>query len=126
MGRRLGTSTSSRRRALDAFVCSTTTACSSSPSWYGGKTMPIDKLVIFGTGDIAQIAAYYFERDGLADVVAFTVDAAYRDADEYEGRPLVSFDEVAARYSPEDHKMFVALSYAQMNRLRARKVEEAK
>ena len=34
------------------------------------------KAVIFGTGDIAQIAAYYFERDGLAEVVAFTVDAA--------------------------------------------------
>jgi len=88
--------------------------------------MPIGKLVIFGTGDIAQIAAYYFERDGLADVVAFTVDAAYRDADEYEGRPLVPFEEVAEHFPPDEHQMFIALSYAQMNRLRARKAEAAK
>ncbi len=35
------------------------------------------KAVIFGTGDIAQIAAFYFERDAVAEVVAFTVDRAY-------------------------------------------------
>jgi sugar O-acyltransferase (sialic acid O-acetyltransferase NeuD family) len=85
-----------------------------------------DRLVIFGTGDIAQIAAYYFERDGFADVAAFTVDGAYRDADEFEGRPLVDFENIVDRYSPADHRMFVALSYAQMNRLREAKVEQAK
>ena len=85
-----------------------------------------EKLVIFGNGDIAQIAAYYFERDGLADVVAFTVDEKYRDADEYEGRPLVPFERVSERFPPDDHRMFVALSYAKMNRLRAGKVDEAK
>jgi sugar O-acyltransferase (sialic acid O-acetyltransferase NeuD family) len=88
--------------------------------------MTIGKLVIFGTGDIAQIAAHYFERDGLADVVAFTVDDAFRTADEYEGLPLVSFEGVAEQFPPDDHRMFVALSYAQMNRLRARKCDEAK
>jgi sugar O-acyltransferase (sialic acid O-acetyltransferase NeuD family) len=88
--------------------------------------MSLGKLVIFGTGDIAQIAAYYFERDGLADVVAFTVDDAYRTSDEYEGRPLVPFENLGARFAAEDHLMFVALSYAQMNRLRAQKVDEAK
>jgi len=88
--------------------------------------MTIGKLIVFGTGDIAQIAAYYFESDGLADVVAFTVDDAYRTADEYEGRPLVSFENVAQRFPPDEHRMFIALSYAQMNRLRARKFDEAK
>ena len=88
--------------------------------------MTLEKLVIFGTGDIAQIAAYYFERDGMADVVGFTVDSEYRQADEYEGRPLVDFETVTERFPVDSHRMFVALSYAQMNRLRARKVEEAK
>jgi sugar O-acyltransferase (sialic acid O-acetyltransferase NeuD family) len=88
--------------------------------------MTIGKLVIFGTGDVAQIAAYYFERDGLGDVVAFTVDEAYRDTDEFEGRPLVDFGGLGGRFPPEDHRLFVALSYKQMNRLRARKVGEAK
>ena len=34
-------------------------------------------LVIFGTGDIAQIAHFYFSTDSKYDVVAFTVNAEY-------------------------------------------------
>jgi hypothetical protein len=49
------------------------------------------KLVIFGTGDIARLAHYYFTRDSRHPVVAFTVDAPYRSADEFLGLPLVDF-----------------------------------
>ncbi len=84
------------------------------------------KLVIFGTGDIAQIARYYFDTDSEHEVVAFTVDGDYKDADRYDGLPLVAFEEVAAVYPPGDHRMFIALSYARMNRLRAEKYEQAK
>lgn len=86
----------------------------------------MEKLVIFGTGDIAQIAAFYFERDGIADVAAFTVDDQYRDGDVFEGRPLVSFEEAPGHFDPDEFTMFVALSYTEMNRLRERKVAEAK
>lgn len=34
-------------------------------------------LVIFGSGDIAQLAHYYFNTDSNYEVVAFTVDASY-------------------------------------------------
>ncbi len=37
-----------------------------------------NKLVIFGSGDIAQLAHYYFTNDSLYDVVAFTVDSEYK------------------------------------------------
>jgi len=84
------------------------------------------KLVIFGTGDIAQIARYYFDTDSEHEVVAFTVDGGYKDADRYDGLPLVAFEEVATVYPPGDHRMFIALSYARMNRLRAEKYEQAK
>ena len=54
------------------------------------------KAVIFGTGDIAQIAAYYFERDDIAEVVAFTVDEAFiPDPASSRGGPLVAFEDVA-------------------------------
>ena len=32
------------------------------------------KIIIFGSGEIAQIANYYFEKDSDYEVVAFTVD----------------------------------------------------
>src|SRR5215471_8113342 len=89
-----------------------------SPSWPGSD---MAKLVVFGTGDIARLAHHYFATDSRHEVVAFTVDRAYVKGDSFRGLPLVPFEEVARRYPPVSHGMFVALSYAQMNRLRADK-----
>jgi hypothetical protein len=40
--------------------------------------------------------------------------------------PLVPFEEAARRYPPDDHQMFIAVSYAQMNRLRAERYAQAR
>ena len=84
------------------------------------------KLVIFGAGDIARLAHYYFTRDSEHEVIAFTVDAKYRQGDSFMDLPLVPFEEVANAYAPGEHKMFVALSYAKMNKLREEKYRQAK
>jgi|SRR3954467_11967942 sugar O-acyltransferase (sialic acid O-acetyltransferase NeuD family) len=84
------------------------------------------KIVVFGAGDIARLAHFYFSTDSEHDVVAFTVDAEYRQADTFDGLPLVAFDRVAERYPPREYAMFIALSYARMNDVRAAKYTEAK
>lgn len=84
------------------------------------------QLVIFGAGDIARLAHYYFTRDSEHEVVAFTVDAKYRQADTFLDLPLVAYEEVLKFYPPVKYKMFVALSYARMNKLREEKYFQAK
>jgi sugar O-acyltransferase (sialic acid O-acetyltransferase NeuD family) len=84
------------------------------------------KLVIFGAGDIARLAHYYFTRDSEHEVVAFTVDRQYLSSDSFLDLPLVAFDDMAALYPPDTHKIFVALSYAGMNKTRAKKYYKAK
>jgi sugar O-acyltransferase (sialic acid O-acetyltransferase NeuD family) len=84
------------------------------------------RLVIFGTGDIARLAYVYFTKDSNHEVAGFTVDRDYRKEDSFQGLPLVDFETVTARFPPDAYQMFVALSYAQMNRLRAVKYEAAK
>jgi sugar O-acyltransferase (sialic acid O-acetyltransferase NeuD family) len=86
----------------------------------------MSQLIIFGAGDIARLAHYYFTRDSEHEVVAFTVDQKYREADTFLDLPLVSFEEVTSRYPPGEYKMFVALSYARMNKLREEKYRAAK
>ena len=39
------------------------------------------RVVIFGAGDIARLAHYYFTHDSDHEVVAFTVDEEYRTGD---------------------------------------------
>ncbi len=84
------------------------------------------KLIIFGSGDLGQIAKYYFEIDSDYEPVCFTLDRAYIKEPTFENLPVVPFDEIVMRYSPADHDIFIALSYSQMNKLRATKYEESK
>jgi sugar O-acyltransferase (sialic acid O-acetyltransferase NeuD family) len=86
----------------------------------------MSKIVIFGAGDIASLAHFYFQKDTDHQVVAFTVDRAYRKEGEFEGLPLVDFEDVVARFPPSDYRMFVAMSYASMNRSRASKYAAAR
>lgn len=45
---------------------------------------------------------------------------------EFEGKALVAFEEVIEKFPPSNYKMFIALSYAKMNKLRQQKYFEAK
>lgn len=83
-------------------------------------------LVIFGSGDIAQLAHYYFSTDSNHEVVAFTVNAAYLNELEFCGLPVVPFEEIANRYSRDTHEMFVGLSYSKLNQIRKEKYFAAK
>jgi len=84
------------------------------------------KLVIFGNAEIASLAKFYFESDSEYQVVAFTVDDLYCDADEFDGLPLVPFSKVNDLYSPNECAMHVALSYQKLNKLREEKYNQAK
>lgn len=81
------------------------------------------KLVIFGTGEIAQLAHYYFTHDSAYDVVAFTVDEAFLRETEFCGLPVVSFETLVEHYPTAEHDMFVALSYSKLNEVRKTKFE---
>lgn len=84
------------------------------------------KLVIFGSGDIAQLAHFYFTIDSSYQVVAFTVDADYLDAATFCDLPVVPFEELTVLYPPDEHELFIALSYSKINALRKEKFLAAK
>ena len=81
------------------------------------------KLIIFGAGDIAELALYYFTEDSDHEVVAFCVDKEFKDAEEFCGLPLISSDKVVHKYDPSSHNIFVALSYSKLNLIRKEKYE---
>lgn len=84
------------------------------------------ELIIFGTGDIAQIAAYYFGIDSGHNVVAFTVNREYMNQETFEGLPVVAFEDIEEKYPPDRYQMFIALSYSGLNKIREAKYHEAK
>lgn len=84
------------------------------------------KIILFGTGDIAQLAKYYFDSDSEHEVVAFTVNKNYITGNTFEDKPVFAFENIESKYPPSDYKMFIALSYANMNKVREQKYNEAK
>lgn len=82
-------------------------------------------VVIFGIGEVAEVAQYYIDKESDRRVVAFTVDGRYIAEDTHRGLPVVPFDEVVRRYPPLFYEMYVAMSFRNMNRDRAAKVAEA-
>lgn len=84
------------------------------------------KLVIFGNGEIGELAEYYFRTDTDYEVVAFTADDEFVKNESYCNLPLIKFSEVLEKYPPGNFKMFVALSYSKMNKDRAKKYYNAK
>jgi len=85
----------------------------------------VSKIVIFGTRDIAELAHYYFSTDSQHTVCAFTVDAEYLTEAVFCKAPVIPFNEIANHFPPPDYRMFIALSYKQINKLRREKFDAA-
>jgi sugar O-acyltransferase (sialic acid O-acetyltransferase NeuD family) len=83
-------------------------------------------LVIFGSADIAQLANYYFRTDSEYEVVAFTVDAAYKTETTFCDLPVIAFEEITKYFAPDQCDFFVALSYSKLNAVRKEKYLAAK
>jgi sugar O-acyltransferase (sialic acid O-acetyltransferase NeuD family) len=84
------------------------------------------EIVIFGAGEIAELADFYFTQDSDFAVAGFTVDEAYLKQPEFCGRPVVPFERVGQVFPPDRYGLFVAVSYAGINGLRAAKAAAAR
>lgn len=85
-----------------------------------------NSLIIFGTGEIAELAYYYFKNDSSYTPVAFTVDSEYRKDDQFHGLPVYDFETIEEKCPPTKYSIFIALSYQNLNRLRRDKYLAAK
>ena len=84
------------------------------------------KLVIVGDSAFAEIAHEYFDADSDYTVVGYSVETAYLKRGELHGLPVVPFETLEQHFAPDEHEVFVATTYTQLNRLRARLSAQAK
>ncbi|WP_085908705.1 acetyltransferase [Kiloniella majae] len=83
-------------------------------------------LIIFGNGQVAELVYYMFNHDSDYRPVAFTVDEEYIKEEQLLGLPVIPFHNIVETLSPENHDMFVAISFTNVNKLRAQKVSVCK
>ncbi len=86
----------------------------------------MNKVVIFGTEKMAEVAHFYLTKDSPYEVIAFTADADFIREKQFNGLPVVPFEEVEKLYPVDKFSMLVAVGYKNLNSVRAKKYEEAK
>lgn len=86
------------------------------------------EIIIYGLANFAKLAQFYFNEDSPHRVVAFTVDKKYiKDGmEEFSGVPVVAFEDIEEKYSPDKFKIFIAIGYRNLNHVREKKYLEAK
>lgn len=83
------------------------------------------KLIIFGTGKISEVISYYANELCDLNIEAYTVDASHNNKKLFLGKPVISFEDIENNYSPKKYKLFVAIGYHDLNKLREKKIIEA-
>ena len=83
------------------------------------------KLIIFGIGEIGELAKFYFDNDSNFETVAFTLDEEFIKENHFSGLPVYSFGNLENYFNPEDFYIFIAIGYSKMNRIRESKYNQA-
>lgn len=82
-------------------------------------------VIIFGAGSFASLVTKYIERFTDWSVEGYTVDRAYRQAEQFNGRPLIPFDELT-RQGADRWDAVLAVGYSQSGDARKHAFEELK
>jgi sugar O-acyltransferase (sialic acid O-acetyltransferase NeuD family) len=83
-------------------------------------------LVIFGTGELAEVAHHYFSEDSIYKVIGFTVEREFLGEPEFCGLPVVAFEDILEIFDPNSCSIFIALGYSKLNQVRSRIFLECK
>ncbi len=84
------------------------------------------EIIIFGTKTFSLNVYYSLLEYSDCKVVAFTVDSNYYSTNEFMNCPVIPFENIEKQFPPDRYKMFIAVSYSDLNRNRERKYHEAK
>ena len=84
------------------------------------------KIIIFGVGNIAEVAHYYLMNDSNHEIIAFSCEKRYITNKSKFGLPVVSFEDIEKKYPPYEFSMFAPCSGNHLNRYRERIYNEGK
>jgi len=85
-----------------------------------------EKLIIVGDGEFAMIAYEYFTYDSPYEVVAFSAEKNFIKHPELNGLPVIPFEDLENVFDVNKFKVFIAITFTQLNRVRTRLYNEAK
>jgi sugar O-acyltransferase (sialic acid O-acetyltransferase NeuD family) len=86
----------------------------------------VTDVVLFGTGELADILATYLTVDSPHRVVGFSQDGSHIVEESHLGLPIVAFETLERRFPPGEVAMIIAITFKEVNRLRAARFDAAR
>ena len=84
----------------------------------------MEKLLIIGTGDYAEVASFYLAAD--YEIIGFSEEAAYRKLPSLQDLPIFNFEDIPDLYKTSEIKILVAVGPNHVNTVRERLFNEIK
>jgi len=77
------------------------------------------KVIIFGTGNISEVAYYFLNESNLYNVIAFTKEKSYIKSNEIKfNLPVVEFETLENNYNINDYYLFAPCGATHLNNFR--------
>ena len=77
----------------------------------------MNKVIIFGINDFAELAYYYLTNDSKYEVVAFCVNLNYiKNNNTLNNLPIIPFENIDETYPPDKYLFFAPMAPTRMNR----------
>ena len=86
----------------------------------------MQKIILWGTGPITQVAYYYLTTDSDFEICGFCVDRKYLTDNQFNGKPVVAFEDIEKKFPPEEYAMAIIMGYKNTNKIREERYLEAK
>lgn len=87
----------------------------------------MEKIIIWGVGQISQVFTFYIQKYTQYNICAYTLDREYAgDKKEFNGIPIIAFEEIEKHFPPNQYKMAVIMGYKNLNRYREERYLQAK
>ena len=84
----------------------------------------LNKIILFGIGQLAQLLYDYIQDDKKFEIVAFTADNPTIDI--LCDLPVIDFNVIETKYNPSEYKMLIVIGYSERNQKRRKVFERVK
>jgi sugar O-acyltransferase (sialic acid O-acetyltransferase NeuD family) len=82
---------------------------------------PHKPLLIFGIGQMAEVASFFFTEHTQREIVGYVADSEFISESSFLGKPILATEEIDKRFPSADHDLFIAVGYGQGNLPRSEK-----
>ena len=78
----------------------------------------VQQVIIYGDSNFAEQVYYQLKTDGRYKILAFTVDETKYQKNSFNGLPVIPFQQLIKKYSPNEVEIFPAIGYSKLNTIR--------